>query len=75
MLTKSVRLAESDILSFFSPSTSPARVYAMNRQAVYDTLQEFVTVTFLTAGPALGAAIAVAWLVGLALGLFAVLTR
>ena len=26
----------------------------MNRQAVYDTLQEFVTVTFLTAGPALG---------------------
>jgi len=47
----------------------------MDRQAVFDTLQEFVTVTFLTAGPALGAAIAVAWLVGLVLGLFAVVTR
>lgn len=47
----------------------------MNRQAVYDTLQELVTVTFLTSGPALGAAIAVAWLVGLVLGLIAVLTR
>ena len=47
----------------------------MNQQGVYDTLQEVVTITFLSAGPALGAAIAVAWLVGLALGLFAVLTR
>ncbi|MFB3921875.1 MAG: hypothetical protein ACE145_09145 [Terriglobia bacterium] len=47
----------------------------MNRQAVYDTLQELVTVTFLSAGPALGAAIALAWLIGLTLGLFAVLTR
>ena len=47
----------------------------MDRQAVYDTLQEFLTVTFLTAGPALGAAIAVGWLVGLVLGLIAVLTR
>jgi hypothetical protein len=47
----------------------------MNRQATYDALQELVTVTFLTAGPALGAAIALAWLLGLALGLFAVLTR
>jgi flagellar biosynthesis protein FliQ len=47
----------------------------MTKQAVYDALQEFVTVTFLAAGPALGAAIAVAWLVGLTLGLFAVLTR
>ena len=47
----------------------------MNRQAVYDTLQELVTVTFLSAGPALGAAIAVAWLIGLTLGIFAVLTR
>ena len=47
----------------------------MNRQEAYDALQEFVTVTFLTAGPALGAAIAAAWLVGLVLGLFAVLTR
>ena len=47
----------------------------MNRQAVLDTLQEFVTVFFLTAGPALGAAIALAWLVGLAWGLVAVLAR
>jgi len=47
----------------------------MNRQAVLDTLQEAVTVFFLAAGPALGAAIAVAWLAGLVLGLFALLTR
>lgn len=47
----------------------------MNRQAALDTLQEVVTIFFLTAGPALGAAIAVAWVVGLVLGLFAVLTR
>jgi flagellar biosynthesis protein FliQ len=47
----------------------------MTRQAVVDALQEFVTIFFLAAGPALGAAIAVAWLIGLVLGLFAVLTR
>lgn len=47
----------------------------MTRQAVYDTWEEVVTIVFLTAGPALGAAIAVAWLVGLVVGLIAVLTR
>lgn len=47
----------------------------MTKQAVYDALQEVLTVTFLAAGPALGAVIAVAWLVGLVLGLVAVLTR
>jgi len=47
----------------------------MNSQAVLDTLQEMVTVFFLAAGPALGAAIALAWVTGLILGLFAVLTR
>ena len=47
----------------------------MTREALYDTLQEVVPVVFLCAGPALGAAIAVAWLVGLVLGLFALITR
>jgi hypothetical protein len=47
----------------------------MNRHGVYDAPQEVVTITFLSAGPALGAAIAVASLVGLVLGLVAVLTR
>jgi len=47
----------------------------MNKQAVLENLQELVTLFFLAAGPALGAAIAVAWLVGLVLGLFAVITR
>ena len=47
----------------------------MNRQAVLDSLQEFLTVFFLTAGPALGAAVALAWLVGLVWGLIALLTR
>lgn len=69
------RSAEWDKLSLSHRRTSPAEEFAMNRQAVYDTLQEFVTVFFLAAGPALGAAIAAAWLVGLILGLFAVLTR
>lgn len=69
------RSAEGDKLSLTQRCPSPTEEYAMNRQAVYDTLQEFLTVFFLAAGPALGAAIAVAWLVGLALGLFAVLTR
>jgi type III secretory pathway component EscS len=47
----------------------------MNKQAIFEDLQELVTLFFLTAGPALGALIAVAWLVGLVLGLFAVVTR
>lgn len=47
----------------------------MNKQAIFNNLDELVTIVFLAAGPALGAAIAVAWLVGLGLGLFAVLTR
>ncbi len=47
----------------------------MTKQAFLDSLQELVTLFFLAAGPALGAAIALAWLVGLVLGLFAVLTR
>jgi hypothetical protein len=47
----------------------------MNKQAVFEDLQELVTLFFLAAGPALGALIAVTWLIGLALGLFAVITR
>jgi hypothetical protein len=47
----------------------------MNKQAVLNYLEEFVTVFFLAAGPALGAVIALVWLVGLVLGLIAVLTR
>ena len=47
----------------------------MNRQGILNTLEEAVSVFFLSAGPALGVAIAAAWVLGLALGLFAVLTR
>jgi hypothetical protein len=47
----------------------------MGKLAVLDRLQEYVTVFFLAAGPALGAAIAIAWVIGLILGVFAVLTR
>jgi hypothetical protein len=47
----------------------------VKKQAVSKGLEEFITIFFLAAGPALGAAIAVAWLVGLVLGLVAVLTR
>ena len=47
----------------------------MNKASIYRGLEEIVTVAFLSAGPLLGAAIAVAWLIGLGLGLFAVLTR
>ncbi len=47
----------------------------VKKRAISGALEEFVTIFFLAAGPALGAAIAVAWLVGLVLGLFAVLTR
>ena len=45
----------------------------MPRPARLDTLQKVLTATFLAAGPVLGAAIALAWLIGLALGLFALL--
>lgn len=47
----------------------------MNKVSVLSWLEEFITIAFLSAGPVLGAAIAIAWLVGLGLGLFAVLTR
>jgi hypothetical protein len=47
----------------------------MNKLAVIEDLQEMITLFFLGAGPVLGAVIALAWLVGLALGLFAVITR
>ena len=47
----------------------------MPKHSIAETLQEIVTLFFLSAGPALGAAIALAWLVGLALGLFALITR
>ncbi len=47
----------------------------MSKQPVLDTLQEFATLAFLGAGPVLGAAIALAFLGGLILGLIAVLTR
>ena len=47
----------------------------MKKHGVLNALQEFVTLGFLTAGPALGATIAVVWLVGLVLGIFALITR
>ena len=47
----------------------------VNKEAVSNRLEEFVTIVFLGAGPILGATIAVVWLVGLVLGLVAVLTR
>jgi len=47
----------------------------MGKQGALDILQEVISIFFLAAGPALGAAIAVAWLGGLILGLVAVLTR
>jgi hypothetical protein len=47
----------------------------MSRQAVSSFLQEAITVFFLTAGPALGAAIAIAWLVGVIYGTIKALLR
>jgi len=47
----------------------------MNKQAVYHALEEFLTVFFLAAGPALGAAIVPARLRGLVPGLLAFLRR
>jgi len=47
----------------------------MKKEAVLDALQELVTLVFLTAGPALGATIAIVWLVGLVLGIIALVTR
>ena len=47
----------------------------MNRQAVFDLLEEVLTISFLTAGPALGAAIALAWLIGLISGTCVALFR
>ena len=47
----------------------------MGKQGALDKLQEYVTVFFLSAGPTLGAAIAIAWVIGLILGLLALLTH
>jgi hypothetical protein len=47
----------------------------MNRQAFLNRLEEGISIFFLAAGPVLGAAIALAWVLGLVMGLFAVLTR
>jgi hypothetical protein len=47
----------------------------MGKGALWGELQEFVTVFFLAAGPTLGAVIAATWVLGLILGLIAVLTR
>jgi hypothetical protein len=47
----------------------------MNRQAVSDYLQEAVTVFFLTAGPALGAIMAIVFLIGLVYGTITILLR
>ena len=55
-------------------ATAP-REAAMNKQAVYHALEEFLTVFFLAAGPALGAAIVPARLRGLVPGLLAFLRR
>jgi len=53
----------------------PAAEADVKMQAISGALEEFITIFFLAAGPVLGAVIAVAWLVGLVLGLIAVLTR
>ena len=53
----------------------PAAEADVKKQAISGALEEFITIFFLAAGPVLGAVIAVAWLVGLVLGLIAVLTR
>jgi hypothetical protein len=47
----------------------------MTRQAILDKLQTVIIATFLGAGPALGAVIALAWLTGLVLGLCGVVRR
>lgn len=56
-------------------SLQPVAEAEVKKQAISNALEEFVTIFFLAAGPVLGAAIATAWLIGLVLGLFAVLTR
>ena len=53
----------------------PVAEAEVKKQGISGALEEFVTIFFLAAGPALGAAIAIAWLAGLVLGLIAVLTR
>ena len=47
----------------------------MSKPSTLNALQELSTLAFLGACPALGAAIALAFLAGLILGLVAVLTR
>jgi hypothetical protein len=59
----------------WASSSDLAAEAEVKKQAVSKGLEEFITIFFLAAGPALGAAIALAWLVGLVLGLIAVLTR
>jgi len=51
------------------------REAGVNKETISNALQEFVTVFFLAAGPPRGAAITLTWLLGVALGLVAVLTR
>lgn len=55
--------------------TPLSREATVQRHAVSDFFQEAVTVFFLTAGPALGAAIALAWLIGLIYGTITALLR
>jgi hypothetical protein len=47
----------------------------MSRQGVFNFLEEAVTVFFMTAGPVLGAVIALVFLVGLIYGTFYILFR
>ena len=47
----------------------------MSKQAVLNHLDEVLTLVFLSVGPALGAVIAIVWLVGCVLGLVAALGR
>lgn len=58
-----------------SASLSASRVGRSVSQKVFDVLEESVVILFLSAGSLLGAAIFLAWFVGLVLGLLAVLTR
>jgi hypothetical protein len=68
-------LSLADILSTTARACFPHKEAGMGRHAFSDFMEEAVTVLFLTLGPALGAAIALIWLVGLIYGTFAVLFR
>jgi hypothetical protein len=67
--------ADSHRLSPSSLCPLPLLEAGMSKQAALENLPELVTLFFLTAGLALGAAIALAWLMGLMRGFFAVITR